>query len=200
MTKGIYHQAIRLLQKEGNLDHHSHIIQELVTEIKRLRVELCAAKHHIMRRDEDIANLMKEIAAKDALNNDLMANCNQLRDRCWKAEGELDRWQKITIEERAKHIKSYCKYDDMGLKCDISSKGGWCDACTQPSKIKAQAAKELNLQVTIEAGYVDRLEKEFLDVYPYAEIGWSMHGYPIEFSEEERQTAQAALEKIRGGK
>jgi chromosome segregation ATPase len=33
----------------------------------------------------------KTLAAKDSLNNDLMANCNQLRDRCWKAEAEVDR-------------------------------------------------------------------------------------------------------------
>lgn len=34
------------------------------------------------------------LAAKDDLNNDLMANCNQLRNGCWKAESELARFQK----------------------------------------------------------------------------------------------------------
>jgi hypothetical protein len=170
------------------------VLPQLVAKIKCLEMENCAATKNMVGRDEDIANLMKEIAAKDALNDDLMANCNQLRNRCWKAEGELARWQKIAVEERAAKIQEANSGDFA------DARGNHMFQVLDLGTCREMAAKELNLRVTQETAYVERLEKEFLDIYPYAEIGWSMHGYPIEFSEEERQTAQAALIKIREGK
>jgi hypothetical protein len=67
------------------------LLPGLVEEIKRLRVLECAADANMTRRNEDVSSLMKELAAKDALNDGLMANCNQHRNRCWKAEGKKPR-------------------------------------------------------------------------------------------------------------
>jgi hypothetical protein len=182
------------------------IMPELVAEIKRLRamnpfqVDVPIAirisgnlfAYGNAEESAELQRLLMQLATKDALNNDLMANCNQLRDRCWKAESKLARWQKIAIEERAKRIEAYCKYDGVGLKCDISSKGGWCDTCTQPSKIRARAAKELNLQATHEAGYVERLEIAFVE-----EITQALE---LMGADNPRQIAQDALDKIREDK
>jgi hypothetical protein len=150
MTKGIYHQATRLLTKEGNLDHHSMIIQRLLNALDSCH----AAKNLHARRSE---KLQEQLAAKDSLNSDLMANCNQLRDRCWMAESELAGWQKIAIDERARRIISmepeakFDRYDlqecpRIGYICDEND--GYCVLSECPSRTfwEQIAAKELQLE------------------------------------------------------
>lgn len=143
----------------------------LVAEIQRLRVLDCVAEKNMARRDEDISNLVRELAVKDALNNDLMANCNQLRDRCWKAEGELARWQKIAINERAKQMNGPCEYRTRYEWCDKLEAS--CDGfphmfggCPIKETWRSMAAKELQLEATNEASYLARLEESFLEMYP----------------------------------
>ena len=114
---------------------------------------------------EDVLGLQREIAAKDTLNNDLMANCNQLRDRCWKAEGEIAKWQKIAIDERAQRIISMepeAKFDRYGLQecprigyiCDEND--GHCVLSECPSKTfwRQTAAQELHLEMSQSQSYV----------------------------------------------
>jgi hypothetical protein len=101
---------------------------------------------------------------------------------------ELARCQQIAIEERAKILSDPAAWDDRyetirHPKTNIHSK----------DYFRERAAKELNLQLTQEAGYVERLEKEFLKVFELLEMG-GMH------REKCSQTAQAALAKIREGK
>jgi len=94
MSADLIEDAIDCLRGEG-WDNEADAVNGLVTEISRLRaqVENChAAKNLHARRSE---KLQEQLTAKDALNNDLMANFNQLRDRCWKAESELARWQQM---------------------------------------------------------------------------------------------------------
>lgn len=116
------------------------------------------------------------LAAKDALNNDLMSNCNQLRDRCWKAEGELARWQKIAIDELARSM-----YNEAMIGREYDLPNGI-------NGFKEQASKELNLQVIRESEYVERLEIAFVE-----EITQALE---LIGADSPQQTAQAALAKI----
>jgi hypothetical protein len=102
-----------LIISDGTTVYTEGAVGELITEIKRLRtqVENChAAKNLHTRRSE---KLQEQLATKDAANNDLMANCNQHRDRCRKAESELARWQKIAVDERARVLYFAHAGDDM---------------------------------------------------------------------------------------
>jgi len=71
-------------------------VPELVAEIKRLRIELDNVLTDLQHENERVEvmhlrreNELRQMNELGTQNNDLMANCNQLRDRCWKAEGEL---------------------------------------------------------------------------------------------------------------
>ncbi|MDD3906422.1 MAG: hypothetical protein PHS46_07890 [Candidatus Omnitrophica bacterium] len=136
-------------------------------------------------------------------NDDLMANCNQLRDRCWKAEGELARWQQIAIEERAKCNWYKSTLDDLEISYipwDSIATGG----CNIPladywQEYREQAAQELQLEAAKEAGYVDRLEAAYIDAKSRLIAGCDCDGYQIEVEECDREEAQAALVKIREG-
>jgi len=161
--------------QDGDDDYaeERQIIRDLIAEINRLRaqVENChAAKNLHVRRSE---KLQEQLAAKDSLNSDLMANCNQLRERCWKAESELDRWQKIAIEERSWLLLLETDILDLPLRENYAN---------QTEKYHDRATKELNLQVTQEAGYVERLESAY-----------------ITDSMQSEELAQAALDRIREG-
>jgi hypothetical protein len=146
--------------QDGDDDYaeERQIIRDLIAEISRLQtqVENChAAKNLHVRRSE---KLQEQLAAKDALNNDLMANCNQLRDRCWKAESELARWQKIAIEATAMQLDDLpnadrCKHRTGYEYCDLLD--DICDGfphmleiCPIKEHWMSIATKELNLQVT----------------------------------------------------
>jgi hypothetical protein len=79
-----------------------------------------------------------------------------------------------------------------------------CEVCDEEfAKLRGQlAAKELGLQVTREAGYVEQLEKDFIFYarsYEYLRNPdtWKPHQERYEAAE---QKAQAALTKIREGK
>jgi DNA repair exonuclease SbcCD ATPase subunit len=146
-----------------------------------------------LRRENELRQ-MNELGTQ---NKDLMANCNQLRDRCWKAEGELARWQKNAIEEKAKQMSGPCDFRTEYEWCD--SRQASCDGfphmwecCPNQDHWLSIAAKELNLQVTQEAEYAERLSDAFLKLYEMQ--------LPTMDPETRKRHAQAALAKIREGK
>jgi len=195
------------------------VIRELVAEVKRIRADNDRAE----RAHESLDAIRRnQLAAKDSLNNDLMANCNQLRDRCWKAESEVERlleedkmndlqihnmdlqlidkdieltrWKEIAIDERAKynastHVAALCVHPDaiMGMMKTIDD---------HIEEFRPNAAKELNLQIGQEAGYLKRLEVEYLTTK--AEL--ILHEEAIYVDGEQNMKAQSALAKIREGK
>ena len=63
--------------------------------------------------------------AQAAQIEDLMANCNSLRERCWKAEAQIDALKEKLVEERAlrilrrqhdyEHNYSFTKTDALDL-------------------------------------------------------------------------------------
>ena len=190
MTKGIYHQAVRLLQKEGNLDHHSRIIERLVDEIKRLRADneflhkfVDAPGSTLESALDMVRKLMDAIEKQQTAFKDAIETAGKtLTDK----DIELARWRQIAIEERAKILSDPAAWDDRyetirHPKTNIHSK----------DYFRERAAKELNLQLTQEAGYVERLEKD------YAKLWRMCYGDP---KQDDVTRIQAALTKIREGK
>jgi len=122
---------------------------------------------------EEIKRLRADIDFSDTnFVDDLLANCNQLRERCWKTESELARWQQIAIDERARIILDaedkferakihHCPNTSESCQddCDLS----WCPSAefwrSVATKELGQAAKELDLEQ--EASYVKRLEEKY---------------------------------------
>ncbi|MCK9568922.1 hypothetical protein M0R72_08275 [Candidatus Pacearchaeota archaeon] len=217
MTDDLIEKAIILANIDRTGGHYANryldigrIVADLVAEIKRLRamnpfqVAVPVAiritdnlfAYGNAEESAKLQRLLMQLAAKDAiisdelarrkalgaLNEDLMANCNQLRDRCWKAESELARWQQIAIDERAAKIQEANSGDF------VDAQGNYIFQVMDIEKCRELAARELNLQVTQKAGYVERLEKEYLEIYKWINPDIS----------EER--ARAALTKIREGK
>jgi hypothetical protein len=146
---------------------------------------------------DQIADLRQQLlygrAARDSLINDLIANCNQLRDRCWKTEGDLAKWQEIAIEATAKAI--FCNEQ---WNIDTNSpmeEDFWRDFEAESTKAthRERAAKELDLQISQEESYLKRLEDAYLEfVEGNVKDHWPKRD-PI-------KEAQAALAKIREGK
>jgi hypothetical protein len=183
-------------------------------EICVLKTEVCAAKKNLVRRDVDIENLMKELAVKDSHNNDPMANCNQLRNRCWKAEGELAKWREIAIEAKAEAIYSMEWRDTIREYPTESHHMSMYRDYEDKSEYREQAVHELGIQISQEdssedltiaymlggkkaderlkvlLSYVERLEKEFI---ASETAFWQAMGEVKEASSK----AQAALAKIR---
>jgi len=116
---------------------------------------------------------------------------NQIGDELIGAVPELLTYAEMreaqAIEEKAKSIKVYCKYDDMGLKCDISSKGGWCDSDAR--------IKELEQQLEGQKAYISRLEASYLK----AEFWNLWHTGKYDDVEKANKKAEGALEKLRKG-
>jgi seryl-tRNA synthetase len=153
-------------------------------------------------RDQN-RRLKEQLATENSLNNDLMANCNQLRDRCWKAESELDRWQKIAIDEKAA-LLSFAAMISPPMPDELIE-FYMKKAKENKDKKRSIAAKELDLQLLqpddnltiaymlggkkaderreVLQGYVARLEKAYLAD-----------------SMQSEELARGALNKIREGK
>jgi len=176
-----------LLGKSENYVTVKDVLKGAIDEIKRLRV----LEANMKRRDDDI--------------DDLLANCNQLRERCWKTESELARWQQIAIDERARIILDaedkferakihHCPNTSESCQddCDLS----WCPSAefwrSVATKELGQAAKELDLEQ--EASYVTRLEEKILDFY---ECDATRRGCCRQVAQDQ---ARAALVRIREGK
>jgi len=157
---------------------------------------------------EEIAELHKQLAAKDALNNDLMTNCNQLRDRCWKAEGELARWREIAIEERAKIIfqqkmqpwRNLSHWDSLSEEDSKISVGGVDLPCPGKAHWRSISANDLDIQISQEDAYLKRLENAYLAAESKLNAGFDWDGYQIEVGEDDIKGARDALDKIREGK
>lgn len=185
------------------------VLPQLVAEIKRLQaqVENChAAKNLHARRSE---KLQEQLVAKDDLLTQNQLTIQMHHSNVLELQKELDRWQKIAIDEKLKYIlerDGSFKFDLADTDhcpvtchdCEEDCSFGWC-----PSKDfwRSIAAKELNLQVIQEAGYLKRLEKEFLDLK--ISDAWDDTYLPgrnaIQHRERAQEAAQVALEKIRKG-
>jgi hypothetical protein len=130
--------------------------------------------------------------SRHAYATELVAKGDALyRETCAKKDAEIRKWQEIAKEERTNLLmlkEAQAGTNLLTQKIAIVANKG---------KYREQAAKELSIP---HDSYLSRLEKEFLDIYSYAAIGWSQHGYPIEFPEGDVEEAQEVLEKIRHDK
>lgn len=98
---------------------------------------------------------------------------------------QLATWQKIAIDLKASAIQ------DANSGDFIDARGNHMFQVMDLEKCREQAAKELGLQVTQEAGYLERLEKAYLEQI-------RKEFTPGNVDDIERK-ARAALEKIRNG-
>ncbi len=137
------------------------VLPQLVAEIKRLRT--------------DNEFLHKFVDAPGSTLEAAIAECKRLQE-------QHATWQKIAIEATAKHnlINALDAREREYLTWENSNPD------TKQSFMET-AAKELGLQVTREAGYLVRLEKEYMEIYKWINPDLS------------DQEAQVALEKIREG-
>ncbi len=161
-----------LLGKSENYVTVKDVLKGAIDEIKRLRV----LEANMKRRDDDI--------------DDLLANCNQLRTRCWKAEGDCQRWQQIAIEERANRLAATHVLTGMVPTPSIPAAITTVEDHVQG--FREQAAQELGLEQ--EAIYVKRLEEKVLDFY---ECDATRRGCCRQVAQDQ---ARAALAKILEGK
>lgn len=133
--------AIMCLKSEG-WDNEAGAVAELVAEIKHLRetyddrlrdlqdlnsviaakdIELDNAMSDLKHEKERVEimhlrrlNELRQMNELGTQNKDLMANCNQLRDRCWKAERELATTRAALIKERNRYLVDFIhEYDDI---------------------------------------------------------------------------------------
>lgn len=171
------------------------VLPQLVAEIKRLQaqVENChAAKNLHARRSE---KLQEQLVAKDDLLTQNQLTIQMHHSNVLELQKELDRWQKIAIEATAKHnlINALDAREREYLTWENSNPD------TKQSFMET-AAKELGLQVKQEAGYLERLENEYLHLKSF--VLWDRQGKPLPWCiayDGEEEQAQAALEKIRKG-
>jgi hypothetical protein len=115
-------------------------------------------------------------------------------------KGELARWKAIAIEERAivKTIYLGSRGETHPGTLERAARHTGYDADIEDTR--GNAAKELNLQIGQEAGYLKRLEGAYVDLMAW--VLYERDGKPIpvciRYDGEEEQ-AQAALAKIREG-
>jgi hypothetical protein len=178
MTKGIYHQAARMLTKEGNLDHHSMIIQRLLNALDACR----AAKNlHAMRSEklqEELARLREIAIEATATRLGGLPNTGPCKHR--------------TGYEYCELLNGICDgYPHMLTICP--SRDHW----------RAIAARALDIQTSREDDYLKRLETAYLDAKKgeryfgfYAKMTNMMlvDAYDLAVKD-----AQVALGKIRAG-
>lgn len=172
------------------------LLPGLVEEIKHLRVLECAAKANMTRRDEDIGDLMKELA----------------------------KWQQIAIEERCKAIMLIEKLQDVTNNPDWQTRGlskTYEEYMEQAAKelglqytfktaYGTDGPIEINgeryVRESEQKAYIDRLEAAYLDMWRISLSDKDGNLTPDQLKELDEAAntmlqlqAQAALEKIRRG-
>lgn len=199
MTDNLIEQAEALIEKldeSGEIEYErlsqiaaDEMMPRLVAEIKRLQAQVAS-------QSESIQILCRDL---DPQLHHLMKGKQELRE-------QLAAWQKIAIDERAKQ---------MNGPCDFRTKYEWCDnrqascdgfphmweCCPNKDHWRSIAAKELGLQVKQEAGYLERLENNFV-ISEANLIARQRHGDDWHLEEnidDAYEEARAALEKIRRG-
>jgi len=171
-------------------------------EIERLRSLIDLTAHNFLQLQPGITweggiNDAMKAACEEIKRLRADIDCNQLRTRCWKAEGDCKRWQQAAIEATANKIFKWglddtCVVPVDGLEPDFEFKGcSECDlaVCPYRSWWMSEAAKELGLEQ--EASYVKRLEEKVLDFY---ECDATRRGCCRQVAQDQ---ARAALTKIR---
>jgi folate-dependent phosphoribosylglycinamide formyltransferase PurN len=172
MTEDLIEQADMLLKDFNSSGYISKYVMEvlpqLVAEIKRLQA--------------DNAFLHKFIDAPGSALEAAITECKRLQE-------QLATWQKIAIDEHAT-LLSFAAIISPPTPEELI--GFYLNKAKEDKDKKLPiAAKELNLQVAQEAGYVDRLSDAFIKLYEMQ--------LPTMDPKTRRQHAHAALEKIRKG-
>lgn len=188
MTEDLIEQAEALLGRYQALIEHAKIKPNAVI------FEMIDIREAIIGM---MPQLVAEIKRLQAKCDDKSTTIRQMASNLIDLQEQLATWQKIAIKEKANWLyatESTGGYDMMKV----------ADLCNEEVAIskRAQATKELGLQVAREAGYVRRLEEAFLDAKK-GMIYWqkSCRGeQPLpEIYEYAEREAQVALEKIRKG-
>ncbi len=182
------------IQDDREYEYEIELIRALVAEIKRLqesnrywedeayamtRAKLVfESENSRLKADNEFT--YRQLTAKDAIIADEVARRKALGEMCEQKDIKLAKWQEIARDERAQRIQDAQSGDFVNTQGDHIFQIADLDECRE------QAAKELGIQISQEASYLKRLEAE------YIEMVFSATG-----SDEE---AQAALDKIKGGK
>jgi hypothetical protein len=171
----------------------------LVDEVTKLKAHCAQYGKKVMRQEANMLKVIKRnreqrklLAAKDDLLTQNQITIQMHHSNVLELQKELDRWQKISIDERAKSNT----YRAIAISSGYPEK---CHAVPDTGDL-GQAAKELGLQVKQEAGYLERLENEYLHLKSF--VLWDRQGKPLPWCiayDGEEEQAQAALEKIRKG-
>ena len=160
------------------------LLPKLVEEIKRLRVLECAAKANMTRRDEDIGDLMRELAKWQQIAIDEKAN--SILHIAHQHENRYSFTKTESIEQATK---------ELGLKRTFKTAYG----TDGPIEING----ERYVRESEQKAYIERLEAAFLDARK-GELyfrEYSRRG-DVELPDaydRSKQEAQVALEKIRRG-
>lgn len=143
------------------------MVPALVAEIKRLRGVADYLENAIGKPTDEWKSQEERLAAKDA---------------------EIFKWQEIARDERAQRIQDAQSGDF------VNAQGEHIFQIADLAECRKQAAKELDIQISQEDSYLDRLEKKFLqtknELEYYRNREWLTR-------DQMSQIAQAALEKIR---
>jgi type III secretion system FlhB-like substrate exporter len=170
LTRGL--DLANTLNHKAEWKDEGKVVGDLVAEINRLR-ECCEKYGKKVMRQE--ASMLKVIGRNRGQRKQLAAK-----------DIELAKWQDIAIEERCKAIMLMEKLKDVANNPDWQTRG----LSLTHDEYMQQAAKELGIQISQDAAYVARLEKEFL---ASETAFWQSVGEVKEASAKARE----ALEKIR---
>lgn len=104
---GILSEGKELIAEFHGKDRSKEIIDAvnllpgLITEIKRLREQVSMTQQKAGSRRKAITDISSRLKKSQEQCNDLMANCDHLRDRCQKAESELNLWRGKQVAQAA---------------------------------------------------------------------------------------------------
>jgi|WetSurMetagenome_2_1015567.scaffolds.fasta_scaffold31678_7 hypothetical protein len=180
------------------------IVPELVTEIRRLRSAIPEHNH----REIIKSSMLEQLAANDVQISELQAfiktQSNAFVEGNKRTASRLVKWQATAIDRTAQigwmtscrcgRLPDTLKWDYCDWSQDIpqSVQDGW----------NAWAAKELDLQTTQGASYLDRLEAAFLETTRqviYSNFGMDGVDRPEGEEAYAEKVAQEALAAIRAG-
>ena len=124
---------------------------EMIAEIERLRPFEIAARDldsdltKIAGERDDQAARIKELEAQC---EDLMQNCNSLRERAWKAEVRIKEQDDALAEERAKYNLSWkdCAYRAPDTYCEKTHNYCTSEDCPLLDEQKTEARRQLQAE------------------------------------------------------
>lgn len=166
-----------------------------VAEIKRLREENEAAISEVRNAKDHVLLMHDRLTIPVQKMNRAIIEARDLKKQIAAKDIELVRWQKIATDLKAERIQ------DANSGDFIDASGNHFFQVMDIEKCREQTAKELQLQVTQESNYIDRLERGLLEA-EYRSTRYEdclTRGVDCDKRDGEYQRmAQAALTKIRG--